>query len=896
MPRAQLFGVKWKNVASAILPRMPSTKPAKKLFLVDAMGFIFRAFFAPMERLRSPSGMPTKVPYLFVQMLKRLMRDYQPDYLAVAFDLPEPTFRDKLFAEYKATRPPMPEDLAMQLPYVKRLCAALRLPMLAVPGYEADDVIGTLAEQAAKRKLDVYLITSDKDFMQLVGGNIRVMNPSKQDLLIDEAKVMEILGVPPDKVIDIMALMGDSIDNIPGAKGIGEKGARELIQRFGSVEEALKQADKVEGKRYREALQTQSEQVLISKKLATISKDAPVKLELDELTARDPDIEALRELYAELGFTSLLKELGPTAIRMAENHDYVALKTPDALRKFLKEIPSEQEIAVWLELVPYEETDEQEEEGFGSRVAAIEFSAAAGSARIARFPSDDAEREKWMAELRPWLADAARPKIVHDPKLFVLLMGPVAGIRHATALYSYLLRPTTSNHEIAEVVLRCMNLTLAGQSGERADCLRQLAPALREQVEAQKLVQLYETIDLPLAPVLAQMEEHGIRVDPEALAAMSAAMEGEIRSLEKSIWEMSGVEFNVNSPQQLAEILFDKLSLQPPARRGKARSTAADVLEAMSLTHDLPKKVLEYREVSKLKSTYVDALPLLIHGNTGRLHTRFSQTGTATGRLSSYEPNLQNIPVKSELGRQIRAAFAADSGTTMLSADYSQIELRILAHLSEDPVLTDAFRHEEDIHARTAQEVFGVGPMAQTKEHRRVAKVINFGIIYGLSAFGLAQQLGTDTREAAQFINAYFTKYRGVRTFLDKTVEDTRKNLFTTTLFGRTRPIPEINSPQVNLRNFAERTALNSPIQGTAADLIKIAMIQIAKRLEEEKFKSKMILQVHDELLFEAPPEELKRLSALVKECMENAYPLNVPVKVDLKAGPNWRDMKEITD
>lgn len=873
-------------------------KPAKKLFLVDAMGFIFRAFFAPMERLRSPSGMPTKVPYLFVQMLRRLMRDYQPDYLAVAFDLAEPTFRDKLFAEYKAKRPPMPDDLAMQLPYVKRLCEALRLPILAVPGYEADDVIGTLAEQAAKRKLDVYLITSDKDFMQLVGGNIRVMNPSKQDLLIDEAKVVEILGVPPDKVIDIMALMGDSIDNIPGAKGIGEKGARELIQRFGSVEEALKQADKVEGKRYREALQTQSEQVLMSKKLATISKDAPVKLELEALTARDPDTDALRELYAELGFTSLLKELGPAAARIAENQnrDYRTLESPAELREFLNAIPRDQEIAIWLELVPYEKTDEQEEEGFGSKVAAIEFSAAAGSARIARLLANDAEREKWMAELRPWLADSTRPKIVHDPKLFALLMGPASGLRHATMLYSYLLRPTTSNHEIAEVVLRHMNLTLDGKSGERADYLRQLAPIVREQVESQKFVKLYEEIDLPLAAVLAQMEEHGVRVDPEALAAMSAALEGEIRSLEKSIWGMSGVEFNVNSPQQLAEILFDKMSLQPPARRGKARSTAADVLEAMALTHDLPKKVLEYREVSKLKSTYVDALPLLIHKETGRLHTRFSQTGTATGRLSSYEPNLQNIPVKSELGRQIRAAFAVAPGMTMLSADYSQIELRILAHLSEDPVLTDAFRHEEDIHARTAQEVFGVGPLAQTKEHRRVAKVINFGIIYGLSAFGLAQQLGTDTREAAQFINAYFTKYRGVKTFLDKTIADTRKNLYTTTLFGRTRPIPEINSPQVNLRNFAERTALNSPIQGTAADLIKIAMIQIAKRLSDEKFKSKMILQVHDELLFEAPPGELKRLSALVKESMENAHPLGVPVKVDLKAGPNWRDMKEIKD
>ncbi len=874
---------------------MAAAKAPQKIFLVDAMGFIFRAFFAPMERLRSPSGMPTKVPYLFVQMLRRLMRDYQPEYLAVAFDLPEPTFRDKLFAEYKAKRPPMPEDLALQLPFVRRLCEALRLPILAEPGYEADDIIGTLAKQAAKRKLDIYVVTSDKDLLQLVGGPVRVLIPTKQDLLVDEAKVVELLGVPPNKVPDVMALMGDTIDNIPGAKGIGEKGAQELIRRFGSVEEALKQADKVEGKRYREALQTQSKQVLMSKQLATIATDAPVKLELEKLTAREPDTEALRALYAELGFTTLLKELGPAAARVSEDRDYAPLDSPAAVREFFSGLPREQEIALWLEIAPPAEEDAQEEVGFGSRIIAIDLSPGAGVSRSMNLPEKNAERAEWLAALQPWLSDPARPKIVHDPKLAALLLGPLAGIRHATMLYSYLLRPTTAKHKFDDVVLRYLNLTPSGHLGERADSLHRLAPVLRQQVEAQELAKIYETMDLPLAPVLAQMEQHGVRVDPAALATMSATMETEIRSLEKSIWELAGGQFNINSPQQLAEILFDKMNLEPPGRRGaKARSTAADVLEALALTHELPKKVLEYREVAKLKSTYVDALPRLINRETGRLHTRLSQTGAATGRLSSSEPNLQNIPVRSELGRQVRAAFAAEEGMTLFSADYSQIELRVLAHLSGDPVLSEAFRKGEDIHARTAREVFGVAPGLQTAEHRRAAKAINFGIIYGLSAFGLAQQLSTDTKEAAQFIAAYFARYSGVKAFLDRTIEETRKSGFTRTLFGRIRPIPEINSPQMNLRNFAERTALNTPIQGTAADLIKLAMIEIARRLPAEGFQSKMILQVHDELLFETPPGELARLGALVKQCMEGAHPLSVPVKVDLKAGPNWRDMKEL--
>jgi DNA polymerase-1 len=863
----------------------------KKLFLVDAMGFIFRAYFAPMARLNSPAGVPTKVPYLFSNMLRKLQKEHAPDYLAVVFDTKEPTFRDKLFDKYKAQRPPMPEDLSVQLPYVRRMCEAMCLPILEYPGFEADDVIGALSKQGAKKGLDVSIVTSDKDMMQLVGGSVRVLRPGagpdKTDLVVDAAKVEELMGVPPEKVADVMALMGDSIDNIPGAKGIGEKGAKELIRRFGSAEAALDRAKEVEGKRYREALENSREAVAMSKQLAVIDTAAPVKLVLDDLRSKNADVEALRAIYTELGFTSLLRDLPAAAAPAAQGakSDSAALESPAALKKYLAAIPRGAETAVWLTLAE----GEREEEGFGSQVAAIEISPKPGVSRTA-WLDDKGEMRAALAES---LRDPGRPKIVHDPKLFELLAGPAAGIRHATMLYSYLLRPTTSKHNLADVVLRQEGVTLSSAPGVRAEHLQRLAPALRKEVEAQGLAELYETIDLPLAPVLAAMERDGVRVDPKALDAMSKTMEREIRSLEKAIWKLAGTEFNVNSPQQLAEILFDKMGLTLGGRRrGKPRSTAADVLEELALVHELPRKVLEYRELSKLKSTYVDALPKLIHGETGRLHTSFSQTTAATGRLSSSDPNLQNIPVRSELGRQIRAAFVASPGNTLLSADYSQIELRILAHFSKDPVLVEAFRTGQDIHARTAEEVFRVGPMAQNAEHRRAAKAINFGIIYGQTPFGLAAQLGIDQKEAAQFISAYFARYRGVKEYLEQSLTEARKAGFTRTLFGRTRPVPEITSPQVNLRNFAERTALNTPLQGTAADLIKLAMIAIARQLTEQRFQARMILQVHDELLFEAPHAELDRLRPLVRKAMENVRELLVPLVVDLKAGPNWRDMK----
>jgi DNA polymerase-1 len=487
---------------------------------------------------------------------------------------------------------------------------------------------------------------------------------------------------------------------------------------------------------------------------------------------------------------------------------------------------------------------------------------------------------------------------MHDPKLLQIVGGRVKNIQHATQIYSYLLRPTTGNHDFTDVVMRQFNVILGGGAGERADYLHRVAPLLRESVESHGLTDAYEKIDLPLAGVLADLEREGIRVDPKALDAMSVTMEKEVRRLEKEIWEMAGVEFNVNSPTQLAEVLFDKLNLQAPFRRGKGRvrSTAADVLEDLANQHPMPAKIIEFREMSKLKSTYVDSLPKLISRDTGRVHTSLSQTNAATGRLSSSDPNLQNIPIRTELGRQIRAAFVAGPGNVLLAADYSQIELRVMAHLSLDPVLLEAFRNAEDIHARTAQEVFGVGPLMQTGEHRRAAKVINFGIIYGLSPFGLAQNLGIPQKEAAQFISAYFTRYRGVKEYLDRSLEETRKTEMAKTLFGRIRPIPEINSPQIQLRNFAERTALNSPLQGTAADLIKMAMINIDERLKKEKFEAKMILQVHDELLFEAPKRETGKLTKLVKEEMENVHKLAVPLVVEIGVGSNWRDLEDVED
>jgi DNA polymerase I len=892
------------------VPRDPNGP--KRLFLIDAMGFIFRAFYAPMPlRMRSAGGLPTNVPFLFSSMIRKLIKDWQPDYLGVVFDVSAPTFRDKLFTEYKAQRPPMPEDLSVQVPFVRRFCEAMRLPILEYSGYEADDVIGSLANLATAKKLQTLIVTSDKDMLQLVNKDVLVLNPTKGDLLIDEAKVEELMGVPPSKVADVMALMGDSIDNIPGARdpndkpapgerrkpGIGDVGAKQLIQQYGSAEETLKRAAEVKRASYREALEKNAKFVLLSKQLATIPTDAPVKLDLKSLELEEPDTAALRDLYVELGFSSLLRELSPLASMHKDDApvDYAPLESPAGLTTYLDSADAKRETAVWLGI----DASEDDEEGFGSAVLNVEVSS---KEALARSAANDLENRTLNA-MSAFLADPKRPKIVHDPKLFRLLAAPgaiddpkaIAGIKHATALYSYLLRPTTAKHNLAEVVLRHLNRTLSGAPGERADFLFRLAPVLREEVEKQGLLDVYEKIDLPLAAVLARMEACGVRIDPKELDRIGTHLATEMAKLEKRIFELAECVFNINSPQQLAEVLFDKLNLTPPRMgrfKPKSRSTAADVLEELCEVHELPKLVIEYRELTKLKSNYADVLPRLIYPLTERIHTSLCQTGTATGRLSSSNPNLQNIPVRTELGREIRSAFVAAPGSLLLSADYSQIELRVLAHLSHDPVLTDAFQRGEDIHARTAQEVFGVGPMAQTREHRRVAKVINFGVIYGLSAFGLAQNLGIEQKEAAHFIAVYFERYAGVKKFLDEQIAETRKTGFVRNMFGRVRPIPEIESPQANLRNFAERTAMNTPMQGAAADLIKLAMIELDRRLPAEKFKARMTLQVHDELLFEAPESEIPALRKVVKDVMENVHKFRVPIVAETKVGPNWRDMK----
>ena len=879
---------------------MSSTAP-KRLFLIDAMGFVFRAFYAPMERLRAPSGLPTKVPYVFANMLRKLAKDWSPDYLAVVFDLPGPTFRDELYDKYKAQRPPMPEDLSIQLPMVRRLCDAMRLPVVTREGYEADDVIGTLSRLAGERGLDVFIVTADKDMLQLVrdrvpgGGRIRVFNPGKGDLLADEKKVEELVGVPPARVTDVMALMGDSIDNIPGAKGIGEKGARELIQKYGSAEAALDHAAEVTGKRWREALQNSRDMVVLSKKLAAIDTHAPLELDLAALEPTPPDAAALRELYTEFGFTSMLREISPPPPQPAAGTPARSLTTPQEIEKFLAKASGGKEVACWVESLPPEGSEEEEDEdpGFGSVPGAVALSTGPDTSVTLDLEGNARVRKA----LETWLSDSGRPKTVHDPKLLDLLLAPedgIAGVRHAVRLYSYLLRPSTSKHDLEEVAVRHLNVSPMASATEKAEWLARLGPQLRAEVEQQGLAEVYDRIDLPLAPVLARMERAGVRIDPKVLEAMSRSLESDIAAREKEIYKMAGAPFNINSPAQLAEVLFDRLKLPAPRKSAKtgARSTAADVLEDLAAKHPLPKMILEYREAAKLKSTYVDALPRLISPLDGRLHTRLSQTGTATGRLSSSSPNLQNVPTRTEAGRQIRAAFVAEKGTVLFSADYSQIELRLLAHFSGDPVLVEAFQRGEDIHARTAELVFGVGPLAQTAEHRRSAKAVNFGIIYGLSAFGLAQQLGIERAEAAKFIAAYFARYSGVKEYLDRHLEEVRKTGLTRTLFGRVRQIPEIQSPQGAMRALGERIALNTPLQGTAADLIKLAMIDIDRQLAGSKLGARMTLQVHDELLFEVPRAGLADLRAIVKAAMERVHPLRVPLVVDMKAGPNWRDME----
>jgi len=879
--------------------------------------------------MSTKTGLPTAAIYVFVNMLRKLRDDFSPQYLAAVFDVAGRTFRDEqadavtkirkfdiktqTFTEveykgYKANRAAMPEDLAQQVPYIRKALEAYRIPMIGVERFEADDVIGTLARKAADGSHTVYIVSSDKDMMQLVNDKVHILNPPKDNLICDAAKVEEILGVPPERVVDVMALRGDSIDNIPGAPGIGDKGSVEIIQRFGSVEQALDRAAEVERKTYRESLLHNRDTILFSKSMATIDTNVPVELDVNSMRVGEPDVDALRSLFTELEFTSLLKELLPV-VEVSETH-YVEARSVADIEAVLKAVPAEGALAVAVEhgeSAPLmdEEKDEEPEAtqlslmgGALSQPPApasrrIAISAAAGSAAISKFdPGEIGDR------LRAILEDEALPKTIHDYKAALHTFAPLgiraAGVRHDSMLYSYLLDPTYSSHSLADVALRRFNLKLAGELAEAADITGRLSFALRNDVEQAGLAKLYAEIDLPLVPVLARMEQAGVKIDTAALAQMSVELEREIGAKAREIYEAAGMEFNVGSPKQLGDVLFNRMNLPKPVKYGKGRtiSTAVDVLEELAENHPIARMVLDYRQLTKLKSTYVDALPVMINSATGRLHTTFGQTGTATGRLSSANPNLQNIPIRTELGRGIRAAFIAEPGHVLLTADYSQIELRLLAHFSHDPLLLEAYRRGDDIHTLTASQVFGVPPLMVTPDHRRQAKVVNFGIVYGLSAFGLSQQLGIEPKEAKQFIDAYFEKYSGVRRFIDKTLDDARRDMKVKTLFGRVRPIPDINSKNSNQRGFAERTAVNTPLQGTAADLIKVAMIRIDAALGDRGLKSRMTLQVHDELVFEVPESEVDVMRSLVREHMEKVHELAVPLQVELGVGPNWRDLE----
>jgi DNA polymerase-1 len=891
------------------------------------MSFIFRAYHA-MARQRGMStktGLPTAATYVFVNMLRKLRDDFSPEYLAAVFDVAAPTFRDQqaegltsvrrfdlktqTFQEieyhgYKANRKEMPGDLAQQLPYIRRALEAYRIPILELGGYEADDVIGTLARKAVDQSYSVYVVSSDKDMLQLVNDRIHVLNPPKDNLICDAAKVEEILGVPPERVIDVMALRGDSIDNIPGAPGIGDKGSVELIRRFGSVEQALDRAAEVEKKTYRESLQNNRDNILLSKKLVTIDCNVPIELDVNAMKAGEPDVEALRPLFTELEFSSLLKELLPV-VEVSEAH-YTEAKSAADVEAVLKSVSSAGALAVAVEAeseVAEEETEE-EESGSGMLALTSEPQAIERPRDIAISSTHgvavtvSSEAEEATSKLKAALADESLPKAIHDYKSATHVLErqgiTLAGVDYDPMLYSYLLDPTYSSHRLADVALRRFNLKLSGTLPEAADITGRLATALRREVEEAGLLKLYEEIDLPLVPVLARMEHAGVKIDRAALAEMSSRLEREIDSKAKEIYQHAGIEFNISSPKQLGDVLFNKLNLPKPVKYGKGKtiSTAVDVLEGLAESHDVPRMVLEYRQLTKLKSTYVDALPALLNPASGRLHTTFGQTGTATGRLSSANPNLQNIPIRTELGREIRAAFTAEPGHVLLAADYSQIELRLLAHFSKDPLLVEAYRRGDDIHTLTASQVFGVPPLMVTPDHRRQAKVVNFGIVYGLSAFGLSQNLGIEPSEAKQFINAYFERYGGVRAFIDRTLDEARREGKVQTLFGRVRPIPDINSKNANLRGFAERTAVNTPLQGTAADLIKIAMIRIDAALRERGLKSRMTLQVHDELVFEVPEAEIEVMRTLVREQMQKVHPLTVPLLVEIGVGSNWRDLE----
>lgn len=890
------------------------------VFLLDAMSFIFRAYHA-MQRSRpmsTRSGLPTAATYVFVNMIRKLRQDFSPKYFAAVFDPSGAVFRDERakdigtlrkwnsklqafedvsYEGYKAKRESMPDDLRRQVPYIRRSLEALRIPILEAQGFEADDVIGTLAREAAEQGHEVFIVSGDKDMMQLVSTHVKVLNPQKDNLVLDAAKVKEVLGVPPERVIDVMALRGDNIDNIPGAPGIGDKGSVDLIVEFGSVEAVLDRAAEVKRKSYRESLEQNRDAVLLSKELVTIDCRVPLPLDLGAMQTQEPDLEACRTLFSELEFTSMLKELAPSA--SAPALELIDVATDEQARAFYA-AARQNGFAFAPAAEEPKDTESDAEEPAVPQTLSLLDAVEDAEKKTKSSVGVSAETGKGLClpltpELKQLFEDASVPKRVHDLKLALhVLCGLNVNLQGRVddgMLLSYALNPTHTTHTLADVAAR-QNQTVPGSLPAAAAVTQLLVNDLRAEVERSNLNRLYEQIDLPLAPVLYRMEEAGVRIDRDVLAHLSTRFAAEIQRVGERIYELAGERFNISSPKKLGEVLFTKMGLPMPVKYGKGKtiSTAQDVLEPLAEEFEVVRLVLEYRHLSKLKSTYIDVLPRQAD-SASRVHTTFQAAATATGRLSSFNPNLQNIPIKTELGREIRAAFVAAPGTRLLSADYSQIELRLLAHFSGDPLLVRAYQQNEDIHTLTASEVFGVPAATMDKETRNRAKAVNFGIVYGISPFGLAAQLGIPQSEAKAYIERYFARYQGVKAFIEKTLEETRRDGSVRTMFGRVRPIPDITSRNSNARGFAERTAVNTPLQGTAADLIKLAMIALDRKLTDRKLKTRMMLQVHDELLFEVPDHESREVEDLVRTEMEGVAKLNVPLVADLGFGPNWRDL-----
>jgi DNA polymerase-1 len=904
---------------------------SQRLFLIDGSSQMYRAYHAMRGGgLTGPGGRSTHAVYIFVTMLRKLIADHAPEFIAASFDLAGPTFRSDMATDYKANRAPMPPDLAEQIPWVHEACEALGVPILTYERFEADDVIGTLASQALAAGFEVAIVTGDKDFFQLVHDGLKVYNPKDDGTWYDADGVKEKFGVAPHQVVDVLALMGDSIDNIKGVPGIGEKGARDLIATYGSLDSLLAHAGEISNKRYREGLLGHAEDAIQSRELARIRTDVPVTFDAGSVRYRGASRERSFELFTRLGFRTLVTEYAPDAQTIGK--DYAVIRSAEDLRQLAAELKTAGRFG--FRVLP------DAPSSMRSGIAGLAFSLRPHHARYVPLGVRASRRDLFgepaavpghdvldvfdaLGTLKPVLEDAAVAKVGHDIKFDAIILGrhgvTLRGIDTDVMLASYLLDATRSAHPLEDLSLEHAGYKALREedvcgrgaktipfsevppekaldyAGERADLALQLSGTLCELLRKEELETLYQTLERPLIPVLVAVERAGIRIDGPALASQSQHVDRELATRSAQIFEMAGEEFNINSPKQLSEILFDKLQLPALKRNAKTKtaSTAVEVLEELALAHDLPRLILEWRALQKLKGTYIDALPQLVNPETGRVHTCFNQAVAATGRLSSSDPNLQNIPIRTDLGRQIRRAFVADAGHVLISADYSQIELRVLAHLSGDEALIQAFREGEDIHDRTALKVFGTNSGLSEHELRRRAKIINYALLYGKTAFTLAKDIGVTQQAAQEFINAYFAGFPAVRAFIDDLLATARNTGVVKTMFGRRRLVPELTSRNGQIRGAAERVAVNLPIQGSAADILKRAMIDVHEALPSlAGGATRMILTVHDELLFEAPKETAAEAAAALRDLMERAVPLHVPLTVDVGIGENWKDAK----